>query len=169
MSSFYKNKLRLVFLAAFTFYLPVHADAPKLNDGYYADYPETHSTNPVTAAQVKRGEYLAKMGDCMACHTNVSEGGKPFAGGLSIATPFGTFYSPNITPDTKTGIGKWTEADFIRALKEGKNPKGQPYFPVFPYLYFANTTDEDIRDLYAYFMSIPAVERKNTPRFHSAV
>ena len=65
VSSFYKNKLRLVFLAAFTFYLPVHADAPKLNDGYYADYPETHSTNPVTAAQVKRGEYLAKMGDCI--------------------------------------------------------------------------------------------------------
>ncbi len=163
MSSFYKNKLLLAFGLTVIFNLSLHADTPQLNDGYYADYPETHITTNATEAQVKRGEYLSKMGDCIACHTNVSEGGQAFAGGLPIATPFGTFYSPNITPDKKTGIGSWTEADFIRALKEGKNPKGQPYFPVFPYLYFANTTDEDARDLYAYFMSIPAVERKNTP------
>lgn len=163
MSSFYKNKLILAFIVILTCQMPLHADALKLNDGYYADYPETKPAQGEKAAQIKRGEYLAKMGDCMACHTNVAEGGKAFAGGLSIATPFGTFYSPNITPDNKTGIGEWTEADFIRALKEGKNPKGQPYFPVFPYLYFANTTDEDARDLYAYFMSVPAVERQNTP------
>ncbi len=163
MSSFYKNKLIWCFIAAFSFQMPLHADTPKINDGYYADYPATKPAEGVKAAQIKRGEYLAKMGDCMACHTNVSEGGKPFSGGLSIATPFGTFYSPNITPDAKTGIGGWTEAEFIRALKEGKNPKGQPYFPVFPYIYFANMTDEDARDLYAYFMSIPAVERENVP------
>ncbi len=163
MSSFYKNKFFLALSLAFMFQLPAQAEPTKINDGYYADYPATHPAKGFSAEQVKRGEYLAKMGDCMACHTNVEKGGKPFSGGLPIATPFGTFYSPNITPDTKTGIGSWTEADFMRALKEGKNTKGQPYFPVFPYIYFANTTDEDARDLYAYFMSIPAVDQKNTP------
>lgn len=165
MSSFYNHTLLLLMalITALTVQTPLHAEALKLNDGYYADYPATKAGKGFSEAEVKRGEYLAKMGDCIACHTNVSEGGKPFAGGLPIATPFGTFYSPNITPDKATGIGEWTEADFIRALKEGKNPKGQHYFPVFPYVYFANTTDEDARDLYAYFMSIPAVKRENTP------
>ncbi len=169
MGSFYrcyKNKWDcacLTTLITITCQPSQHADSTKINDGYYADYPATKPATGKKAEQIKRGEYLAKMGDCMACHTNVSEGGKPFAGGLPIATPFGTFYSPNITPDKKTGIGNWSEADFIRALKEGKNPKGQHYFPVFPYIYFAKTTDEDARDLYTYFMNIPAVSRENTP------
>ncbi|MDX2346447.1 MAG: c-type cytochrome [Legionella sp.] len=153
----------LALIFTFVCLSPLHADTPQINDGYYADYPATTPAEGKKSAKIKRGEYLAKMGDCMACHTNVSEGGKPFAGGLSIATPFGTFYSPNITPDKKTGIGDWTEADFLRALKEGKNPKGQHYFPVFPYIYFSNITEEDASDLYTYFMNIPAVERKNTP------
>lgn len=130
---------------------------------YYPPYPPTTATNIEQEKLVKRGEYLAKMGDCLACHTNTKAGTPAFAGGLSIATPFGTFYSPNITPDKKTGIGNWTEQDFIRALKEGKNPKGQNYFPVFPYIYFANTSDDDARAMYAYFMSIPAVEQENIP------
>jgi cytochrome c5 len=163
VSSFYKNKFIWVLLAAFVYQLPLHADDLKLNDGFYADYPATKPAEGKKAAQIKRGEYLAQMGDCLACHTNVADDGEPFAGGLPIATPFGTFYTPNITPDKKTGIGKWTETDFIRALKEGKNPKGQPYFPVFPYIYFSKITDPDARDLYTYFMNIPAVERENTP------
>jgi len=133
-----------------------------LIDGYYPSYPEpTKSTSPDTQKQIERGEYLAKMGDCIACHTNVKGGTPAFAGGLSIETPFGTFYSPNITPDKKTGIGNWTEQDFIRALKEGRDPKGRNYFPVFPYLYFSNMSDDDVRAMYAYFMSIPPVEQKN--------
>ncbi len=166
MSSFYekcKNKIILAFLLAILSPALLHAETPPLNDGFYADYPATKPTEGVKASQVKRGEYIAKMGDCIACHTNVAEDGQPFAGGLPIATPFGTFYSPNITPDVKTGIGSWTEADFIRALKEGLNPKGQHYYPVFPYVSFSNITDKDARDLYTYFMSIPAVERLNTP------
>lgn len=130
-------------------------------DPYYPTYPPTTAANSERAKLVPRGEYLAKMGDCIACHTNIAGGTPAFAGGLSIATPFGTFYSPNITPDKKTGIGNWTEEDFIRALKEGKDPKGRNYFPVFPYIYFANTTDDDARALYAYFMSIPPVEQEN--------
>ncbi len=130
---------------------------------YYAAYPPTVAANPEQAKQIARGEYLAKMGDCLACHTNVQGGTPAFAGGLSIATPFGTFYTPNITPDKTTGIGNWTEADFVRALKEGKDPQGRNYFPVFPYIYFANTSDDDAKALYAYFMSIPAVKQENIP------
>jgi len=126
---------------------------------FYAPYPVIK--NPTEL--VKRGEYLTKMGDCIACHTDYLHHGQTFAGGLAIKTPFGTFYSPNITPDKKTGIGNWSEADFVRALKEGRNPKGHYYFPVFPFIYLANLTDEDARAMYAYFMSIPPVEKPNKP------
>lgn len=132
-----------------------------LLDGYYPAYPPTKTSSAEQEKLVKRGEYLSKMGDCIACHTNVAAGTPAFAGGLPLETPFGTFYSPNITPDKKTGIGSWSEEDFIRALKEGRDPKGRNYFPVFPYIYFSNTSDEDARALYAYFMSIPAVELEN--------
>jgi len=155
--------LLLLLMTACVLQAPLHAAESKLIDGYYAEYPPTTPTEGANAEQIKHGEYVAKMGNCLACHVDVANGGKPFAGGLNIETPFGTFYSPNITPDVETGIGSWTKADFIRALKKGQGPKGENYFPVFPYLYFANMTDEDVGDLYAYFMSIPAVERKNTP------
>ncbi len=132
-----------------------------LIDGYYPAYPPTTPATGTQQELVKRGEYLAKMGDCISCHTNVKAGTPAYAGGLPIETPFGTFYSPNITPDKETGIGTWTEQDFIRALKEGRDPHGRNYFPVFPYYYFAKTTDEDARALYAYFMSLPAVNQQN--------
>jgi cytochrome c5 len=129
-------------------------------NGLYPVYPPT---NPASGQEelVKRGEYLSKMGDCIACHSNPTSGNRAYAGGLAIETPFGTFYSPNITPDKETGIGTWTEADFIRALKEGRGPDGSNYFPVFPYIYFSKMTDEDARALYAYFMSIPAIHLEN--------
>lgn len=132
-----------------------------LIDGFYPTYPKTAPAEGKQAALVARGEYLAKMGDCIACHTNMEEGGAPYAGGLPLKTPFGTFYSPNITPDKETGIGNWTEQDFIRAVKEGRNPQGHNYFPVFPYLYFSRISDEDVQAMYAYFMSIPAVKQEN--------
>lgn len=134
-----------------------------LLDGYYPTYPQTTAATGDQEKLIKRGEYLAKIGDCIACHTNVKGGTPAFAGGLPIETPFGTFYSPNITPDKKTGIGNWSEEDFIRALKKGRDPKGRNYFPVFPYVYFANTTDDDARALYTYFMNIPAAELENKP------
>ena len=130
-------------------------------DNLYPKYPQTAQAKGLKAKMIKKGEYLAKIGDCIACHTNVKEGGKPYAGGLPIDTPFGRFYSPNITPDKETGIGSWTEADFLRSMHEGKNPKGQNLFPVYPYLYFAKVSEQDARALYAYFMSIPAVKQEN--------
>lgn len=132
-----------------------------LIDGYYPTYPATTPATGDKESLIKRGEYLAKIGDCIACHTNVKGDTPPFAGGLPIVTPFGTFYSPNITPDKETGIGNWTEEDFIRAMKKGRNPEGRNYFPVFPYIYFSNITDDDARALFAYLMNIPAVNQKN--------
>lgn len=137
------------------------AEKLQLHDGYYPEYPPTQSKNAEQDELVKKGEYLSKMGDCISCHTNVKQKTPAYSGGLPIATPFGTFYSPNITPDKKTGIGNWTKEDFRRALKEGKNPHGENYFPVFPFVYFANITDEDVDALYAYFMSIPPVYKEN--------
>lgn len=171
--SMYRRRLCFVWLAYFlcgiaqlwaeTSAASKHQDM--LLGGYYPPYPEVKEvSDPVKAAQIKRGEYLAKMGDCIACHTNVEESTPAYAGGLPIATPFGTFYSPNITPDKETGIGNWTEKDFVDALKKGRRPDGSNYFPVFPYVYFAKTTDEDAKALYAYFMSIPAVQLKNKPQ-----
>ena len=137
-----------------------HIDALYL-DNLYPKYPQATPPKGVKERLVKKGEYLAKLGDCIACHTNVKAGGKSYAGGLPIDTPFGRFYSPNISPDIETGIGKWTEEEFIRSLHEGKRNDGANLFPVYPYLYFAKVSKQDARALYAYFMSIPAVTQEN--------
>lgn len=139
---------------------PAKQELP-LIDGYYPAYPPTTPTTGDQQALIQRGEYLAKMGDCISCHTNVKARTPAYAGGLPIETPFGIFYSPNITPDKETGIGNWTEKDFIRALKEGRDPKGRNYFPVFPYVYFSKITEEDAKALYAYFMNLPPVNMPN--------
>lgn len=134
-------------------------------DDYYPAYPPVNMTqDPVKNALIQKGDYLAKMGDCISCHTNVQQGTPAYAGGLPMHTPFGTFYTPNITPDEATGIGKWTEQAFIRALKKGRGPQGHNLFPVFPYLYFSKITDEDAKALYAYFMSLPPVHHPNRPQ-----
>ncbi len=103
----------------------------------------------------KRGAYLAKAGGCVGCHTDDKKGAVPFAGGRALKTPFGVFYGPNITPHPQAGIGRWSEADFIRALREGLRPDGAHYFPAFPYPSFTKIADADLRDLYAYLRSLP--------------
>ena len=102
---------------------------------------------------VARGEYLVHAGGCVSCHT--APGGVTFAGGRALGTPFGTFYSPNITPDRDTGIGAWSDADFGRALRQGIGPDGRHYFPVFPYPSFTGITDDDARAIKAYLFSLP--------------
>jgi mono/diheme cytochrome c family protein len=104
----------------------------------------------------KRGEYLSKAGGCIGCHTETRKDAPPFAGGRALKTPFGTFYGPNITPDAKAGIGSWKEADFIRAMREGKRPDGANYFPAFPYSSFTGISDADLRDLWAYLRTLKA-------------
>src|SRR6202165_1063298 len=104
---------------------------------------------------VRRGRDLAAIGNCSDCHTR--RGGRDFAGGLPVPTPFGTIYSTNITPDAETGIGRWSEAAFRRAMRSGVDRDGQHLYPTFPYDHFTNVTDEDDRALYAYLMTRPAV------------
>jgi len=101
-------------------------------------------------AQIARGEYLARAGDCVACHTKA--GGKPFAGGLPMATPIGTLYSTNITPDKQSGIGGYSYDDFQKAVRHGVAKNGDTLYPAMPYPSYAVVSDEDMQALYAYFM-----------------
>jgi mono/diheme cytochrome c family protein len=112
-------------------------------------------------AQLDRGAYLFSAADCGACHTNVKAKGPMLAGGRPLKTPFGTFYTPNITPDPQTGIGRWSDADFTLALRRGVSPGNDHYFPVFPYGSFTKMTDQDILDLKAYIFSLPPVSQAN--------
>ncbi len=114
-------------------------------------------------AAVSRGEYIFNAADCAGCHTDAKHDGKPLAGGRALKTPFGTFYSPNITWDTRYGIGGWSEADLRRALREGIGPDGTHFFPVFPFGSFTGLADHDIADLYAYLKAQPAVAQENKP------
>jgi mono/diheme cytochrome c family protein len=106
-----------------------------------------------------RGKYLAVAADCEACHT--VEGGQPFAGSRPFDTEFGTLYSPNITPDPETGIGSWSDADFLRAMHEGIGKDGKRLYPAFPYAAYTYLTQEDVLAIKAYIFSLPPV--KNTP------
>ncbi|MGC2198720.1 MAG: cytochrome c, partial [Stellaceae bacterium] len=110
---------------------------------------------------VSRGAYLTNAAGCEDCHTDREHGGKPYAGGRALATPFGTFYSPNITPDPETGIGRWSDEQFLRALRDGVRPDGANFFPVFPYPSFTKITDADMRAIKAYLFSLPAVRQVN--------
>jgi alcohol dehydrogenase (quinone), cytochrome c subunit len=101
-------------------------------------------------ALVARGAYLARAGDCIACHS--APRGKPLAGGLPMMTPVGAIYTTNITPDPDTGIGRYTEEDFARALREGVAKDGHNLYPAMPYPSYAKINDEDMHALYAYFM-----------------
>ena len=122
------------------------------------------STWPCLAqGNAKRGEYIAKAGGCLGCHTEEREKAPAYAGGRALKTPFGTFYGPNITPHPQAGIGNWSEADFIRALREGRRPDGAHYFPAFPYPSFTLITDADLRDLWAYLRALPPNGRQSEP------
>lgn len=112
--------------------------------------------------QMLRGAYLARAGDCVSCHTRPQ--GAPFAGGLPLATPFGTIISTNITPDPEQGIGTYSQADFTRALREGRARDGRYLYPAMPYTNFSRLNDEDLQALYAYFMKGVQPARQDTPR-----
>lgn len=104
-----------------------------------------------------RGEWLAGLGGCEACHT--SEEGPAYAGGHRIETAFGTFVGSNLTPDGEYGLGTWAYSDFERAMRTGKRPDGGSYFPAFPYTSFSGLTDEDLADLWAFLATVEPVSR----------
>ena len=113
------------------------------------------------AALVAQGEYVYRAAGCFGCHTDLKNHGKPLAGGRALATSFGTFYTPNITPDAQTGIGKWSERDFTRALREGLDPAGRQLYPAFPYPAYTKLSDPDIHALWAYLRSVAPVRQAN--------
>ncbi|WP_175839371.1 c-type cytochrome [Burkholderia anthina] len=107
-------------------------------------------TGVPSAELIRHGEYVARLGDCVACHSTPS--GAPFTGGLEMATPMGAIFATNITPDKGTGIGNYTLADFDRALRHGVARDGHRLYPAMPYPSYSKLTDGDVRALYAYFM-----------------
>ena len=107
---------------------------------------------------IARGKYLTTAGDCIACHT--IPGGKPFSGNRAMETPFGTIYTPNITPDKATGIGNWTDDQFYRAVHEGIGHNGEYLYPVFPFPWFTKVTRDDVMAIKAYLFSVEPVEQK---------
>lgn len=113
--------------------------------------------------RIERGRYLFHAAGCLGCHTDGKNKGAPLAGGREMKTPFGTFYSPNITPDPNDGIGGWSDGDFIRALRHGRAPDGSNYFPVFPYTSYTLMSDGDMLDLKAYLFSLPPSPTPNRP------
>jgi mono/diheme cytochrome c family protein len=125
----------------------------------------TGSGRPAIAAPagdqdlVAKGEYLAHAGDCIACHTN--PGGALFAGGFSMATPFGTIYSSNITPDKETGIGGWTADQFYGAMHTGRFPDGGLIYPAMPFASYTKVTRADCDAIFAYLRSVPPVHQPN--------
>lgn len=126
-------------------YRLLHAGAaPQLRE------PVRQVSVPDDPTLIARGGYLARLGDCAGCHTATKDA--PFAGGRGIGSPFGIIYSTNITPDPQTGIGRYSYADFERALRDGVRPDGTHLYPAMPYPSFAKITDQDIHALYAYFM-----------------
>jgi mono/diheme cytochrome c family protein len=115
-----------------------------------------------TASYADKGEYLARAGDCIACHS--VPGGKAFAGGLRMGTPLGVIYSTNITPDTDTGIGNYSLREFDRAVRSGIAKDGHHLYPSMPYPSYAKITDEDVQALYIFFMKdVPPVKQANKP------
>jgi mono/diheme cytochrome c family protein len=106
---------------------------------------------------VERGAYVFRMGGCAACHTDSKNGGAFLAGGRPLQTPFGTFYTSNLTPDPATGIGGWSTGAFVRAVSRGVSPEGDHYFPAFPYPSYAKMTEQDLVDLKAYLDTVEPV------------
>ena len=109
----------------------------------------------------KRGAYLARLSGCITCHT--APGAPPLSGGAALVSKFGSFYAPNITPDPTQGIGTWSFQQFVRAVREGVSPDGDPYYPAFPYEFYATLTDSDMADLWAALRATPAVGTPDVP------
>ena len=120
-----------------------------------AGAPRPVASVAVTPQLVARGEYIATAADCIACHT--TPGGRPYAGGRAFTLPFGTIYAPNITPDRDTGIGAWSDADFVRALHQGVDRRGADLYPAFPYTSYVKMSEPDALALKAYLFSLAPI------------
>ncbi|MGD9743340.1 MAG: cytochrome c [Dongiaceae bacterium] len=113
--------------------------------------------------QIDRGAYLFAAAGCGYCHTDTKNGGAPLAGGRALDTPFGRFYTPNISADPTSGIGGWSDQEFLQALRQGIAPDGSYYYPAFPFTSYTHATDQDLLDIKAYIFSMPVAAAENRP------
>ena len=125
-------------------------------------FPVTPPTVDV-AGDPERGAYVLRMGGCASCHTDAANDGAFLAGGRSLQTPFGTFYTSNLTPHPETGIGGWSTGDLVQAMTKGVSPEGHDYYPAFPYTSYANMTLQDLADLKAYLDTVEPVANPVPP------
>lgn len=155
VSTFFLLLLALAGLAAYGYFA---------GDAQTASYNKTQSKRSIAteiATEIVQGEYLARAGNCLGCHT--ARGGAAYAGGRVIQSEFGDFVAPNITPDKDTGIGNWSADDFWRALHNGKSKNGRMLYPAFPYPNYSAVTRADSDAMFAYFKTVSAVQRENQP------
>lgn len=150
--------LVMALLAALVAWLNVRGEAP-LDATVTA--PGATGDATADAATIQRGAYLARAGNCIGCHT--AAGGAALAGGRGIDTPFGTVFASNLTPDEATGLGRWSAAEFWRALHHGRSKDGRLLYPAFPYPSFTHVTRVDADALYAFLRSVPPVRQPNQP------
>jgi mono/diheme cytochrome c family protein len=158
----------LLLISVVAFFYIVGPGPMAFSKGRKADLADYHATTPsgvpaalAQASPIKQGEYLAKAADCMVCHT--AKGGQPYAGGFAFVLPFGTLYSTNITPDKETGIGNYTDEQFLAAVHRGVRADGAHLYPAMPYTSYTYMTDADALAIKAYLFSLPPINSPNKP------
>ncbi len=154
-----KSRAGLIFLGLALVVVALAAGVVALNVRDEDRIPPDARPAEGSPQQIERGAYLARAGNCIGCHT--ARGGPEYGGGRGIATPFGTVYSPNLTPDEKTGIGTWSSAHFWRAMHNGRSRDGRLLYPAFPYPNYTQVTREDSDAIYAFLRSLPPADRPN--------
>jgi mono/diheme cytochrome c family protein len=127
---------------------------------WFLTEPQTVPASALAAhtPDLANGKEIFEAGGCVSCHAPKKEDRTRLGGGLPLRSPFGTFYTPNISPDPKDGIGAWTELQFVTAMNKGTSPDGEHYYPAFPYTSYQRITFNDLRDLFAYLKTLPAVQ-----------
>jgi mono/diheme cytochrome c family protein len=129
--------------------------------GWLTAPPQRWSASAAYTPNAANGEIIFNAGGCSSCHAVPNQPDRlKLGGGVAIGSPFGTFYAPNISPDPDDGIGRWSEADFVNAVRKGISPDGTHYFPAFPYTSYAHATVPDVRDLFAFLKTLPPVKGK---------
>jgi mono/diheme cytochrome c family protein len=158
----------LVLVGVAAFLLIVGPGPMAFSKGRKVDLADYHAANPsgvppalAQASMIRKGEYLAKAADCLVCHT--AKGGEAYAGGFAFVLPFGTLYSTNITSDKETGIGNYTDAQFLAAMHRGVRRDGANLYPAMPYASYTYMTDADALAIKAYLFSLAPINSSNKP------
>ena len=131
---------------------------------YYATAPSMQSEDIVPVADPQNGEYIYFASGCGGCHSapdTEEDFNNILSGGQKFPSPFGTFVAPNVSMDVEYGIGNWSQADFVRAVRQGVAPDGRHYYPAFPYTSYQGMSDQDVVDLWLYWQTLPSSKQKS--------